>query len=66
MKAFAVLIIVTIAIGGGIGGAIIMATGSGSDDNAIHVVTTQENFPTPTRSQAVSYTHLTQTTILHV
>lgn len=52
MKAFAVLIIVTIAIGGGIGGAIIMATGSGSDDNAIHVVTTQENFPTPTRSQA--------------
>ena len=52
MKAFAVLIIVTIAIGGGIGGAIIMATGSDSNDNAIPVVTTQENFPTPTRSQA--------------
>ena len=52
MKAFAVLIIVTAAVGGGIGGAIIMATGSDSNDNAVPVVTTQENFPTPTRSQA--------------
>ena len=54
MKAFAVLIIVTVAIGGGIGGAIIMATGSDSNDNEISATTTQENFPTPTRSQATT------------